>query len=246
MTGRTLIIAGLVFALTIAAVLLGLSQQPQTERSAPAAISNTVVDQLVKETFRSTGAIIVGPDRFRYVVAYNSPDANGQKYSLQSLAPVAIACRCGIAVYAKSESEGQAAGVFSLGAVALIAQGTLQFVSSGVNPSISNGERLTVGTPSRVRLPQSLREAVADHMRKDGVLVPKIAMMVVQTSTGEIRGSVMMTANLPRGLFKTETDWANELHRIEWFIPSSIDFIRPPAKRAEFEKFFNLVKPVLN
>jgi hypothetical protein len=234
-------IAALVGALLTATVLHAAAAPAEAPAAQPIPV------RLMTETVFATADTARGPDLYPYVYAYRArPGAavpGAREYPMRELAKIALDRAAGIAVYESAPPAGKPLWVFSGGAVADVARGRWNPDTSAAMPDPSAHFR--TGTPSPELLPPPLRRAIAEHMRTvDHVETPKIVLMVVQDASGTPDGRYYVAANLRRSAYPTQEAWVEALHRIEWFIPPSLVFFRPPMNEPGFEKLFSGVEPL--
>jgi hypothetical protein len=234
-------IAALVGALVTGTLLRAAAAPVEAPTAQPLPV------RLMTETVFATADTIRGPDRYPYIYAYRArpgtPAPAAQNYPMRELAKIALERAVGIAVYESAPPAGKPLWVFSGGAVADVARGRWHPDTSAAMPDTSAHFR--TGTPSPDVLPPPLRRAIAEHMRTvDHVETPKIVVMVVQDASGTPDGRYYVAANLRRSAYPTQEAWVDALHRIEWFIPPSLVFFRPPMNEPGFENLFSGVEPL--
>jgi hypothetical protein len=206
-----------------------------------------IPERLMNETVFATADTTRGPDRYPYVYAYRARPGTAvpgaREYPMRELAAIALERAAGIAVYESAPPAGKPLWVFSGGAVADVARGRWHPDTNAAMPDTSAHFR--TGTPSPELLPPPLRRAIAEHMRTvEHVETPKIVMMVVDDASGTPDGRYYAAANLRRSAYPTQEAWVEALHRIEWFIPPSLVFFRPPMNEPGFDKLFSGVEPL--
>jgi hypothetical protein len=186
--------------------------------------------RLQTERVWSTAQVAIGPDRFRYLVAYRSRPAtavNVAQFPMKELARTALAQHAGIAVYESSDTA-KAYWVFPLGVVSTIATGAWQRTDGTSDINFRRGEELLIGTPSFETIPRQLRDALAEYMRiNDHVAVPKIATIIALGNKRPRSAAFMMMPNLSRSDFASRAAWIEEGHRIDWFLPPPYIGVRP-------------------
>ncbi|MGD0051531.1 MAG: hypothetical protein ABSD03_06885 [Vulcanimicrobiaceae bacterium] len=243
----------IVLLVAVALLVVGAGSPPAVAADTPFANGQPagarldVPLRLIGETFHSDGSVFVGPDRFPYVAGIQTPsadDPSATRLTMVQLAQLALAKHAGIAIYEHARTESSV-WVFSLGSVALLAQGKWQNYDPNPAPTPGPGDHVLTGTPSLEILPPELRLAVAEYMRtNDHVESPKIVLIIIRQESGQVRQPFMMAPNLPSTMFPTQASWYEELHRIEWFIPPTVDAVRPPVSPEAFEFWFRVVKPL--
>jgi hypothetical protein len=224
-------------------VLLGAFLSPQARGQTNSGLPATLIDAIL----RSNVKIVVGPDQYPYLLAFRGADASvpdAKVYLMAALAKVALADHCGIAIYERSPAEPKPLWVFTLGDVVLLAQGRWRPVDPNPAPTPGPGGKLTFGTPSLELLPLEVRRSLAAFMHYDHIATPKIAMVIAQTSTGAYRTPYMVIPNVPEQMYPTEDAWKAELHRIQWFIPPSLDIMQPPINQKGFDLLFGGIEPL--
>ncbi|HTD34232.1 MAG TPA: hypothetical protein VK665_11260 [Candidatus Elarobacter sp.] len=234
-------IAALVAALATPSSL-GAAAAPA---DAPAA--EPVPVRLMSETVFATTDATRGPDQYMYLYAYRTRPgaavAGARPFAMRELAMLALERAVGIAIYESAPPAGKPVWVFSGGAVADVARG--RWHPDTISAMPDKRAHLRIGTPSPEVLPPPLRRAIAEHMRiVDHVETPKIAMMIADDASGTPDGRYYVAVNLRRSAYATQDAWTDALHRIEWFIPPSLVFFRPPMNEPGFEQLFSGVEPL--
>jgi hypothetical protein len=203
--------------------------------------------ELATATLHWNRSIGVGPDGFRYAVAFRDARPtipNAVAATTREIACVALREWAGVVIFAKSPLETTPLWSFGLGDVAMLADGRLgPFDAKTVEPPPSI-DRTNVGTPDESVLPPSLREAMATFLASiDGVGVPKVALVITESS-GRYNQPWALVPNVPPTAFATERDWIATLERFAWFVPRHFLTIRPPADAETFARWFRDVVPV--
>ncbi|MBP2616855.1 hypothetical protein [Chryseobacterium jejuense] len=210
-------------------ILYKLIQIPPVERDEK--WQQTFLENIGHASFRcGDPQVVTGPDGFPYFQLFlPEPNQPFQCYVIDNMKDdFLLSSGFGVVI---NPTENRADWVLSYGDIlnfylnkTFYTTTASDFSNGTRTETITEDEKVMVGQPSEILLPQQTRQLLADFLKANGIVTPKTLLMMRQKKDGT-GVSQDLVFNVTPHHFKDENTYRSVMQAISWYLPKHYSYV---------------------
>lgn len=210
-------------------ILFELIQTPRAERDEK--WQQTFLENIGQASFRcGDPQVVTGPDGFPYFQLFlPEPNQAFQCYVIDNMKDdFLLSSGFGVVI---NPTENRADWVLSYGDILnfhlnkeFYTKSATDFSNQAGEETVTENEKVMVGQPSEIILPEQTRKLLADFLTTNGIAIPKVLLMMRHRKDGS-GVSQDLVFNVTPHDFNDENTYRNVMQAISWYLPKHYTYI---------------------